>query len=60
MSTLLESVARVRREVCELHAELTRYELVVWTLDKNKATGYVSTPKAAPVPVTASPTASNQ
>jgi chromosome segregation ATPase len=36
------------------------YELVVWTLDKNKATGYVSTPKAAPVPVTASPTASNQ
>jgi hypothetical protein len=31
------------------------YELVVWTLDKNKATGYVSTPKAAPVPVTASP-----
>jgi len=36
------------------------YELVVWTLDKNKATGYVSTPKTAPVPVTASPTASNQ
>jgi len=36
------------------------YELVVWTLDKNKATGYVSTPKHAPVPVTASPTASNQ
>ncbi len=36
------------------------YELVVWTLDKNKATGYVSTPKNAPVPVTASPTASNQ
>jgi hypothetical protein len=35
------------------------YELVVWTLDKNKATGYVSTPKNAPVPVTASPTASN-
>ncbi len=33
------------------------YELVVWTLDKNKATGYVSTPKNAPVPVTASPTA---
>jgi len=29
-------------------------------LDKNKATGYVSTPKNAPVPVTASPTASNQ
>jgi hypothetical protein len=36
------------------------YELVVWTLDKNKATGYISTPKNAPVPVTASPTASNQ
>ena len=36
------------------------YELVVWTLDKSKATGYVSTPKNAPVPVTASPTASNQ
>ncbi|HST11796.1 MAG TPA: hypothetical protein VLL05_15580 [Terriglobales bacterium] len=35
------------------------YELVVWTLDKNKATGYLSTPKNAPVPVTASPTASN-
>ena len=35
------------------------YELVVWTLDKNKATGYVSTPKNAPTPVTASPTAAN-
>jgi chromosome segregation ATPase len=34
------------------------YELVVWTLDKNKATGYVSTPKSAPVPVTASPSPS--
>ena len=31
MSNLLESIAEVRREVCELHAELTRYELVVWT-----------------------------
>ncbi len=31
MSTLLESIAKVRKEVCELHAELTRYELVVWT-----------------------------
>src|ERR1051325_10562365 len=30
------------------------YELVVWTVDKNKATGYLSTPKNAPVPVTAS------
>ncbi|HZE26570.1 MAG TPA: hypothetical protein VE083_04245 [Terriglobales bacterium] len=36
------------------------YELVVWTLDKSKATGYVSTPKNAPVSVTASPTAANQ
>jgi multidrug efflux pump subunit AcrA (membrane-fusion protein) len=29
------------------------YELVVWSVDKNKATGYLSTPKNAPVPVTA-------
>jgi chromosome segregation ATPase len=29
------------------------FELVVWTVDKNKATGYLSTPKNAPVPVTA-------
>ena len=29
------------------------YELVVWTVDKNKATGYLSTPKNAPVPVAA-------
>ena len=27
------------------------YELVVWTVDKNKATGYLSTPKNAPTPV---------
>lgn len=27
------------------------YELVVWTVDKNKITGYLSTPKAAPQPV---------
>jgi hypothetical protein len=26
---------------------------VVWTVDKKKATGYLSTPKAAPAPVTA-------
>jgi L-ribulose-5-phosphate 4-epimerase len=31
MSELLETIARIRREVCELHAELTRYDLVVWT-----------------------------
>lgn len=31
MSALLETIDRVRREVCALHAELTRYELVVWT-----------------------------
>ncbi len=30
------------------------FELVVWTVDKKKATGYLSTPKAAPVPVTPS------
>jgi multidrug efflux pump subunit AcrA (membrane-fusion protein) len=27
------------------------YELVVWTVDKNKASGYLSTPKSAPTPV---------
>lgn len=31
------------------------YELVVWTVDKNKIAGYLSTPKNAPIPVTASP-----
>ncbi|WP_144672293.1 L-ribulose-5-phosphate 4-epimerase [Arthrobacter sp. U41] len=31
MSGLLESIARLRREVCALHAELTHYQLVVWT-----------------------------
>jgi multidrug efflux pump subunit AcrA (membrane-fusion protein) len=31
------------------------YELVVWSVDKNKATGYLSTPKGARVPVTANP-----
>jgi chromosome segregation ATPase len=31
------------------------YELVVWTVDKNKITGYLSTPKNAPIPVTPSP-----
>src|SRR5713101_8203497 len=29
------------------------FGLVVWNVDKNKATGYLSTPKNAPVPVTA-------
>ncbi|MGH9513011.1 MAG: hypothetical protein ACRD2U_12845 [Terriglobales bacterium] len=29
------------------------YELVVWSVDKKKATGYLSTPKGAPVPITA-------
>jgi len=28
------------------------YELVVWTVDKKKAVGYLSTPKNAPLPVT--------
>ncbi|WP_026535049.1 L-ribulose-5-phosphate 4-epimerase [Arthrobacter sp. H14] len=31
MSVLLESIHRLRIEVCELHAELVRNELVVWT-----------------------------
>lgn len=31
MTALLETIARIRREVCDLHAELTRYQLVVWT-----------------------------
>ena len=31
------------------------YELVVWTVDKNKIPGYLSTPKNAPIPVTATP-----
>jgi hypothetical protein len=35
------------------------FELVIWTVDKNKATGYLSTPKGAPVPVTATPTSGN-
>ncbi|HLK34894.1 MAG TPA: hypothetical protein VKT29_17485 [Terriglobales bacterium] len=30
------------------------YEVVVWTVEKNKISGYLSTPKAAPQPVTAS------
>jgi len=30
------------------------FEVVIWTVEKNKATGYLSTPKGAPVPVTAS------
>ncbi|HLW86771.1 MAG TPA: hypothetical protein VKR60_16250 [Candidatus Sulfotelmatobacter sp.] len=29
------------------------FELVVWSVDKNKATGYLSTPKSAPAAVTA-------
>ncbi len=31
------------------------YELVAWTVDKNKITGYLSTPKNAPVPISATP-----
>jgi chromosome segregation ATPase len=30
------------------------YEIVVWTVEKNKISGYLSTPKAAPMPVTTS------
>jgi hypothetical protein len=29
------------------------YEMVIWTVDKKQAVGYLSTPKNAPVPVTA-------
>jgi len=29
------------------------YEIVVWTVEKNKISGYLSTPKGAPQPVTA-------
>jgi hypothetical protein len=31
------------------------YELVVWTVEKKRITGYLSTPKNAPVPITATP-----
>lgn len=31
------------------------YELVVWTVDKKKITGYLTTPKNAPIPITATP-----
>jgi hypothetical protein len=31
MSALLDAISRLRTEVCTLHSELTRYELVVWT-----------------------------
>lgn len=31
------------------------YELVIWSVDKNKITGYLSTPKNAPIPITATP-----
>ena len=35
------------------------FELVVWNVDKKKATGYLSTPKGAPTPVTATPVTAN-
>lgn len=35
------------------------FELVIWTVEKDKATGYLSTPKGAPLPVTATPTSGN-
>jgi len=31
------------------------FELVVWSVDKKKITGYLSTPKSAPVPITPTP-----
>ncbi|MEY2413604.1 MAG: hypothetical protein QOD84_2210 [Acidobacteriaceae bacterium] len=30
------------------------YELVIWSVDKKNASGYLSTPKGAPIPITAS------
>jgi hypothetical protein len=36
------------------------YEMVVWTIDKSKVTGYLSTPTNAPVPVTPTPTSAKQ
>ena len=36
------------------------YELVVWTVDKNKVTGYMSTPKGAPQPVQPGPPGASQ
>lgn len=30
-SDVVQTIASLRREVCALHAELTRYELVIWT-----------------------------
>ncbi len=30
------------------------YELVIWSVDKKQASGYLSTPKNAPIPITAS------
>ena len=35
------------------------FELVIWTVEKDKATGYLSTPKGAPLPVTTAPTSGN-
>jgi len=35
------------------------FELVIWTVEKDKATGYLSTPKNAPAPVTASGVSGN-
>jgi hypothetical protein len=35
------------------------FELVIWTVEKDKATGYLSTPKGSPVPVTAALTSGN-
>lgn len=31
MSDIRDTVADLRRQVCDLHAELTRYQLVIWT-----------------------------
>jgi hypothetical protein len=31
------------------------YEVVIFTVDKNKITGYLSTPKSVPAPITTQP-----
>lgn len=53
----IEKKDRTQSEPVQFYTGRDRmlYELVVWTVDKNKITGYLSTPKNAPVPVTASP-----
>jgi len=53
----IEKKDRTQSEPVQFYSgrEHMLFELVVWTVDKNKITGYLSTPKNAPVPVTATP-----